>query len=93
MVLVREEQGLGKTCSFCVVPCRIETWGKRRFDGYKGVLLSLCAFVFGGTLGEFEYIGKEQLVVGIRGFVEELGALRVEFQRVLEKLQGFLDLR
>lgn len=94
MILVREEQSLRETGSTAIdVRYRhIEARRKGGFEGQEGILLTLGALVLGGALGELEYVGQEELVVGIGSVIEILRALGVELEGILKALQGFVHL-
>lgn len=94
MVLVREVQGLGETAAnpIDVGANERQTLGKSGLCG-GSLQPGFEAFVVGLALWVFEDLGLEEYVVGVGCLVEELRALRMEFEGILEEPQGILNLQ
>jgi hypothetical protein len=54
--------------------------------------LSLCAVEFGSALGEMEYVGLEEKIIGGGGFLVMLRALGMKLKGSMKTLEGLFDL-
>lgn len=86
MILVCQEESLWQGAVSAVYLSRLDIDALNEAIGSKLTRLLFGTLVIGGCFWVTEYLGLEQVVIGIGGFVEESGALCMEFERRLEAL-------
>jgi hypothetical protein len=94
VVFVGQVQRLGETAADPIDICADgwEALSERGLSSEGAILSCLKALVVGFAFWVSEDLGLEEGIVGVGCLVEEPGPLRMEFEGILEELQGIVDL-